>query len=63
MFDFLLPVSPHLHLVAPAQQKMLLGLSSCAWWGPTDSTIRQKGGKGSKTLQELIIAQVQTISN
>lgn len=63
MLDFSLPVSPYLYLVAPAQQKMLLGLSSCAWWGPTDSTVRQKGGKSSKTLQELITAQVQTISN
>lgn len=45
VLDFPLPVSPHLHLVAPAQQKMLLGLSSCAWWGLTDSIIRQKGGK------------------
>lgn len=63
VLDFPLPASSHLHLAAPAQQKVLLGHSVCALWGPTGSTIRQKGRKSSKTLQELIIAQVQTISN
>lgn len=63
VLDFPLPASPHSHLVAAAQQKMLLGLSVCALWGPTGCTTRQEGRKSSKTFQELIIAQVQTISN
>lgn len=58
---FPLPASPH--FVAPAQQGMLLGLSSCTSQSLTGSTIKQRGGKSSKTLQEFIIAPVPAISN
>lgn len=60
---FPLPASPCQHFAVPAQQRMLSGLSRWTAWSRTDSTIKQRGGKKSKTLQEFITGLVPAITN